>query len=185
MVYVTYAFHTLNTELESIEQQQYENAYRQPRIRMPTPGPRYGSTVLPSSPINNNSNQSNDINHALYQLFGTQMDKFFSTHVDHYDTCKARWSSCTQEEWQAGADGAVFLSQYQTNGDFRTQIVKCFFLIELTEKFTKLLDSVCSKFIKFNLICFAFNIQILITSFPSHSHHAGEDSHIVRFIFHN
>lgn len=42
---------------------------------------------------------------ALRRLFGQDFDKFVDEHVDAYNEAKKRWSECSIEEWQAGANG--------------------------------------------------------------------------------
>lgn len=43
--------------------------------------------------------------HALYRLFGQDLDAYVDAHADTYEQAKKKWTECTVEEWRAGADG--------------------------------------------------------------------------------
>lgn len=49
-----------------------------------------------------------DISRGAPQLkifSGQDMDEYVATHMDRYEAARKRWTECTGEEWEKGADG--------------------------------------------------------------------------------
>ena len=70
---------------------------------------------------------------ALRKLLGQDLDKYISEHLDAYDEAKKKWSECSAEEWQAGAEGRP---RHALLSDF----ADC--TAELMGKFAKMMDFV-------------------------------------------
>ncbi|KAI5122277.1 hypothetical protein M0805_002357 [Coniferiporia weirii] len=95
----------------SVQSQAYDSHVRQ--IHQGSPLAQVATQALQPTPPDPELQQ----NHALYRLFGVDMEQYFSEHVEQYEIAKKRWTSCSIEEWQTGAD-------------------------EITGKFSKLIDFV-------------------------------------------
>ncbi|KAH8118031.1 hypothetical protein DFH11DRAFT_1541281 [Phellopilus nigrolimitatus] len=77
-----------------------------------------GSTPpRPEQHSNTNTELERDGYQGLARLLGVDMECYLAEHVAQYDAAKTRWTSCSMEEWQAGAN-------------------------EMTERFGKLVDFV-------------------------------------------
>src|SRR6267154_5026309 len=111
--------------------QQNRHYYREPSAQIQDADPNeqddelhhkelttHRSTSRQCTPASNRARFSKEIpqhlapihGHALFALFGTELDTYVAQHMDRYDNDKAKWASCTKEEWVMGADGMVLFS---------------------------------------------------------------------------
>jgi hypothetical protein len=111
--------------------QQNRHYYREPSAQIQDADPNeqddelhhkelttHRSTSRQRTPASNRARSSKEIpqhpapihGHALFALFGTELDTYVAQHMDKYDSDKAKWASCTKEEWVKGADGMVLFS---------------------------------------------------------------------------
>lgn len=49
--------------------------------------------------------QYEEPNQSLGRLLGVDFDHLLAEHIEQYETSKKRWTSCSVDEWKAGADG--------------------------------------------------------------------------------
>ena len=76
----------------------------------------------------------------IYRLFGLDLEKYLSEHIEQYEAAKTRWRGCTTEEWREGANGWSFKCSYSSHTISLNYIGKP--ESEITEKFHKLIDFV-------------------------------------------
>ena len=73
--------------------------------------------------------------HALYRLFGVDLDAYLVENVEIYEDAKKRWTGCTLEDWQKGSDGTKLSLHKMGHLIYRNNS-------ELSQKFAKTLDFV-------------------------------------------
>ena len=76
-------------------------------------------------------------NQALCSLLGPDLERYFSGHIDDYEAAKRRWTSCSIEEWQTGANGQFKFCKCDTG-----ILDVCTHFIEMSERFRKIVDFV-------------------------------------------
>ncbi|KAL5504145.1 hypothetical protein ACEPAH_8218 [Sanghuangporus vaninii] len=85
--------------------------------RSSTPAPRYTTPVhdpynrRQHTPhpqhemhVSQNIMQYGEEDQALCRLLGVDFDQYFAEHIEQYEAAKKRWTSCSVEEWKAGAE---------------------------------------------------------------------------------
>jgi hypothetical protein len=72
---------------------------------------------------------------ALELLFGVDLDAYIAAHQEEYEALQKKWSTCSLEEWQAGAGG-------EDDPFFWFELNHANGLAELGDKFSAVLDFV-------------------------------------------
>ncbi|KAL5526564.1 hypothetical protein ACEPAF_8288 [Sanghuangporus sanghuang] len=91
--------HSVRPDRSSTPAPRYTTPVHDPyNRRQPTPHPQHEMHV------SQNIMQYGEENQALCRLLGVDFDQYFAEHIEQYETAKKRWTSCSVEEWKAGAE---------------------------------------------------------------------------------
>jgi hypothetical protein len=68
-------------------------------------------------------NGLNDSGQTIQKLLGRDVEAYMNAHVGVYEDAKKRWTECSIEEWEKGADGNVFFLNHGLF--FATARIRC------------------------------------------------------------